>query len=50
LEKGVELREISIPEIGAGEVLIEVVSAGICGTDLAIYTDSLKFQLPGNGS
>jgi len=46
LEKGVELREIPIPEVGEGEVLIKVVNAGICGTDLAVYTGSLKVPTP----
>jgi threonine dehydrogenase-like Zn-dependent dehydrogenase len=46
LEKGVELRDIPIPEVGAGEVLIKVVDAGICGTDLAIYAGSLKVPTP----
>lgn len=46
LEKGVEPREIPIPEVGGGEVLVKVVNAGICGTDLAIYTGSLKVPTP----
>jgi alcohol dehydrogenase len=46
LEKGVELREIPIPEVGEGEVLIKVVNAGICGTDLAVYTGSLEVPTP----
>jgi alcohol dehydrogenase len=45
-EKGVELREIPIPEVGEGEVLIKVVNAGICGTDLAVYTGSLEVPTP----
>lgn len=46
LEKTVELQEIPIPKIGAGEALIEVVNAGICGTDLAIYNNSLEVPTP----
>lgn len=46
MEKGVELREIPIPEADAGEVLIKVVNAGICGTDLAIYKGYLKVPTP----
>ena len=37
IERGeghVELRDIAQPEPGAGEVLISVEAAGICGTDL----------------
>lgn len=33
---GLELREVSIPEIGINDVLIRVHKAGICGTDLHI--------------
>ena len=46
LEKGVELREIPSPEVGEGGVLIKVVNAGICGTDLAVYTGSLEVPTP----
>lgn len=46
LEKGVELREIPIPEVGEGEVLIKVVNAGICGTDLAVYVGSIEVPTP----
>ncbi len=37
-EPGAELIEIRVPRPGAGEVLIEVEAASICGTDLHIYT------------
>jgi len=30
----VEIREISIPEIGVEDVLLEVVNVGVCGSDL----------------
>lgn len=46
LEKGVELQKIPIPEVGEGEVLIKVVNAGICGTDLAVYSGSLGVPTP----
>jgi L-iditol 2-dehydrogenase len=35
----VELREIPIPKPGKGEVLIKVMAAGVCGTDVHIYYD-----------
>jgi len=31
------VKERNIPEIGAGEVLIKVNYAGICGTDMLAY-------------
>ena len=41
---GVE--DIAEPEPGAGQVLIKVVAAGICGTDLHIYHDEFKTKPP----
>jgi len=35
---GTELREVPVPELRDDEVLIRVDKAGICGTDLHIYT------------
>ncbi|MEO5976170.1 MAG: zinc-binding dehydrogenase [Chryseolinea sp.] len=38
-EKGsVEIREIEKPEIGADDVLLEVVNVGVCGSDLHQWT------------
>ncbi len=34
---GAELREVAVPHPGAGEVLIRVEAASLCGTDLHIY-------------
>ena len=34
---GAELQEVPVPEPGAGQVLIRVDAASICGTDLHIY-------------
>jgi L-iditol 2-dehydrogenase len=42
----VELREVPIPEIGDGDVLIEVKAAGICGTDLHILHDEFPYWPP----
>ncbi|HZQ90350.1 MAG TPA: L-threonine 3-dehydrogenase [Terriglobales bacterium] len=34
---GAEVRQVPVPEIGPGEVLVKVNVASICGTDLHIY-------------
>jgi threonine 3-dehydrogenase len=34
---GMEMREVSVPEIGATDVLVAVETASVCGTDLHIY-------------
>lgn len=36
-EKGAELKEVPVPEIGDQEVLIQVKATSICGTDVHIY-------------
>ncbi|MCK5155140.1 MAG: alcohol dehydrogenase catalytic domain-containing protein [Spirochaetales bacterium] len=41
-EKGIgrmELRDVPIPEIEDNEVLVQIKTCGICGTDLKIYDD-----------
>ena len=35
---GAEIREVPVPVPGAGELLLRVLRAGVCGTDLHIYT------------
>lgn len=42
----IEIRDVPVPEIGEGEVLIEVKAAGICGTDLHIYHDEFPYWPP----
>lgn len=42
----VELRDVPVPEIGRGDVLIEVKAAGICGTDLHILHDEFPYWPP----
>ena len=37
LEGGIGLREIGMPEPGAGEIRLKIAAAGICGTDMQIY-------------
>ena len=34
---GVEIREVPVPAVGAGEILLRVMRAGVCGTDLHIW-------------
>ncbi len=34
---GAEIREVKVPEFGRNEVLVKVIVASICGTDLHIY-------------
>lgn len=35
---GIEIREVPVPTVGPGEVLLKVKRAGVCGTDLHIWT------------
>ncbi|TET43626.1 hypothetical protein E3J59_06095 [Candidatus Aerophobetes bacterium] len=47
LKKGkgfVELREVEEPKIKDDEVLIQVIAAGICGTDIHIYHDDFPYR------
>jgi alcohol dehydrogenase/L-iditol 2-dehydrogenase len=49
MEKGaVELREMPVPEIGEGEVLLRVKGVGVCGSDVHQYhnTQSWKVNVP----
>jgi threonine 3-dehydrogenase len=34
---GLELEDVPVPALGAGDVLIRVLKTGVCGTDLHIY-------------
>jgi L-iditol 2-dehydrogenase len=47
-EGNMELREIPVPEPGAGQVQVEVRATGICGSDLHIYHSdiALAMRLP----
>jgi L-iditol 2-dehydrogenase len=42
----IELQNVPEPHAGAGQVVIEVHSAGICGTDLHIYLDEFETRPP----
>ncbi len=41
-----EIRDVPVPEITDGEVLIKVEYAGICGSDMHIYNDVHSFRFP----
>lgn len=41
----VEIREISIPEIGSNEVLLKVKNAGICGSDIEMWHNKITFPV-----
>ena len=42
----IELQDVPEPHAGDGQVVIEVDSAGICGTDLHIYLDEFETKPP----
>ncbi|MBV8376450.1 MAG: zinc-binding dehydrogenase [Verrucomicrobia bacterium] len=42
----IELQDVPQPHPGPGQVVIEVNSAGICGTDLHIYLDEFETRPP----
>jgi L-iditol 2-dehydrogenase len=42
----IEVQEVREPQAGAGQVVLEVDSAGICGTDLHIYLDEFETHPP----
>lgn len=42
----IEVQEIPEPHAGPGQVVIEVDSAGICGTDQHIYLDEFETAPP----
>lgn len=41
-----ELREVPLPQVGVGEVLIRVRACGICGSDLKIQDDQHPYTPP----
>jgi L-iditol 2-dehydrogenase len=45
-EGNVELRDLSKPKCGKGEVLVEIESVGICGTDIHILHDQTFYSPP----
>lgn len=43
-QPGVELVDVAEPRVGPGEVLVEVKTSGICGTDIHLYLSELGFE------
>ncbi|HEY6168312.1 MAG TPA: zinc-binding dehydrogenase [Verrucomicrobiae bacterium] len=41
----VELREVSVPEIGEDDVLLEVAAVGVCGSDLHMWTGDHSWRV-----
>ena len=41
------VEDVPLPEIAAGELLVKVLSASICGTDLRIFHGNHRLYLPG---
>lgn len=41
------LEDVPVPKIGAGELLVKVISASICGTDLRIFHGKHRMYAPG---
>ena len=35
--KQIEFREVDVPEIGAGDALVKIMSIGVCGSDIHVY-------------
>lgn len=45
-EGNIEVQDVQEPEVGPGEVKIEVKAAGVCGTDVHIYHDKFMISPP----
>lgn len=41
-----ELRDVPIPSPGCGEVLLKIMAAGVCGTDLHVRDDNFPYWPP----
>jgi L-iditol 2-dehydrogenase len=41
------VEDVPVPKIGKGELLVKVMSASICGTDLRIYHGNHRMYVPG---
>ena len=44
--EGMELRDVPMPVIKEGELLVKILAAGICGTDLHIMNDEFPAIMP----
>lgn len=40
------IRDVPIPEIGPGDVLVKMEAAGVCGSDLHAYLGKHQFRFP----
>lgn len=45
-EAGVGLRQVPVPVAGPGQVLLRMIAAGVCGTDLHIARDEYRHETP----
>ena len=41
-----ELRDVPVPKAGPGEVLLKILAAGVCGTDLHVRDDTFPYWPP----
>ena len=41
-----EIRDIPVPEPGHGEVLLKILAAGVCGTDIHVRDDNFPYWPP----
>jgi alcohol dehydrogenase/L-iditol 2-dehydrogenase len=41
----VELREVPVPDVGPGDVLLEVDAVGVCGSDLHMWTGQQSWKV-----
>jgi L-iditol 2-dehydrogenase len=45
IPKAVELREVPVPEIGPDDILLEVRSVGVCGSDIEMWHHQVTFPV-----
>ncbi len=47
-KEDLRVEEMTVPEPGAGEVLLRVKAAAVCGTDIRMYRNGARGATPGN--
>jgi len=47
-KEDLRMEDVPVPEIGAGEVLLKVKAAAICGTDIRMFRNGARGATPGN--